>query len=180
MNQSLILTVIGPDRTGLVEAVARHVTAHGGNWLESRMARLAGKFAGILRVQVPDEQVEELTASLRDLGAAGSDEALTIVIEKAIDDAAAAGGRRLTLHLVGQDHPGIVHDLSRSLAEAGVNIEELETATANAPMSGETLFEATATLGIPDSVDMDKLRGQLEELAEHLVVDLTIVDPENA
>ena len=69
MNQSLILTVIGPDRTGLVEAVARHVTAHGGNWLESRMARLAGKFAGILRVQVPDEQVDELTSALRDLGA---------------------------------------------------------------------------------------------------------------
>lgn len=179
MNQSLILTVIGPDRTGLVEAVARHVTAHGGNWLESRMARLAGKFAGILRVQVPDEQVDELTAALRDLGASGSDEALTIVIEKATDHSVASH-RRLTLHLVGQDHPGIVHDLSRALAEAGVNIEELETATANAPMSGETLFEATATLSIPDDADMPTLRNQLEQLAEHLVVDITIVDPDNA
>ena len=46
----LVLTLIGPDRPGLVEAVAEVVAAHGGNWLESRMARLAGKFAGILRI----------------------------------------------------------------------------------------------------------------------------------
>ncbi len=44
----LVLTLIGPDRPGLVEAVAEPIAAHGGNWLESRMAHLAGQFAGIV------------------------------------------------------------------------------------------------------------------------------------
>ena len=43
MRASLVLTIIGPDRTGLVEAVAAAVADHGANWLESSMARLAGK-----------------------------------------------------------------------------------------------------------------------------------------
>ena len=50
---NLVLTLIGPDRPGLVEAVAQPIAANGGNWLESRMAHLGGKFAGILRVDVP-------------------------------------------------------------------------------------------------------------------------------
>ena len=49
---TLVLTLIGPDRAGLVEAVAAVVADHGGNWLESRMSRLAGQFAGILEVEV--------------------------------------------------------------------------------------------------------------------------------
>ena len=53
----LVLTLIGPDRPGLVESLAKRVTAHGGNWVESRMAHLAGQFAGILRVEVPPENV---------------------------------------------------------------------------------------------------------------------------
>ena len=50
----LVLTLIGSDRPGLVEAVAEVIAGHGGNWLESRMAHLAGKFAGILRVEIPE------------------------------------------------------------------------------------------------------------------------------
>ena len=58
------MTVIGPDRTGLVDAVAALVTEHGGNWLESRMSRLGGHFAGILRVEAPEEREKGLVAAL--------------------------------------------------------------------------------------------------------------------
>ena len=47
----LVLTYVGDDRPGLVSAVSEKIAAFGGTWLESRSARLAGKFAGILRVQ---------------------------------------------------------------------------------------------------------------------------------
>ena len=43
---TLVLTVIGDDRAGLVNALAEAVTAHGGNWERSQLAELAGKFAG--------------------------------------------------------------------------------------------------------------------------------------
>lgn len=37
----LVLTVIAQDQPGLVERLAGCVAKHGGNWLESRMARMA-------------------------------------------------------------------------------------------------------------------------------------------
>jgi glycine cleavage system regulatory protein len=52
-NASLVLTVIGADRPGLVETLAQTIAEHGASWLESRMAHLAGHFVGLLRVSVP-------------------------------------------------------------------------------------------------------------------------------
>ena len=65
MQHLLVMTVIGPDRPGLVDSVAALVAEHGGNWLESRMSRLGGHFAGILRVDVPGENEPELVAGLK-------------------------------------------------------------------------------------------------------------------
>ena len=45
MSVNLVLTVIGKDRPGIVELLSQIVAAHEGNWLESRMAHLAGEFA---------------------------------------------------------------------------------------------------------------------------------------
>ena len=56
----LVLTVIAKDQPGLVERLAQCVADHGGNWLESRMSRMAGQFAGILRVAVPAKAHAEL------------------------------------------------------------------------------------------------------------------------
>ena len=52
MSNYLVLTIISDDRAGIVEQVAQTISKHGGNWMESSMARLAGKFAGILMVEV--------------------------------------------------------------------------------------------------------------------------------
>src|SRR5659263_720746 len=65
---TLVLTVIGDDRPGLVDVLSGLVTAHGGSWEHSRMARLGGKFAGIVQVEVPEQEVGGLRAALRELG----------------------------------------------------------------------------------------------------------------
>jgi len=77
MQRSLVMTVIGQDRPGLVESVAGLVAEHRGNWLESRMSRLGGQFAGILRVEVPSEKEGALVAGLRRLESRG----LTVVVQ---------------------------------------------------------------------------------------------------
>ena len=67
MDSNLVMTVIGADRPGLVEMVAARVADHGGNWLESRMCRLGGQFAGILRVAVAARARDGLVNALRTL-----------------------------------------------------------------------------------------------------------------
>jgi glycine cleavage system regulatory protein len=172
MQRMLVMTVIGPDRTGLVESVAGLVTEHGGNWLESRMSRLGGHFAGILRVEVPSEKESLLVAALKKLESRG----LTVVVHPDQPKALPATARLSVLEIVGQDRPGIVRQISHALASFGVNVEELHTECASAAMSGETLFKARATLSIPESCDTAQIRQKLEKIAEDLIVEISLAE----
>lgn len=170
----LVLTLLGPDRPGLVEAIAEPIARHGGNWLESRMAHLAGKFAGILRIEVPAGQEAALVAALRALEATG----LKLTIDSGPSAARLSGARPFVLELVGLDRPGIVREISHALAEDGVNIEELTTDRTTAPMSGELLFRSRARVSVPAGADPGRLRERLERLAGDLMVQVTLAAPE--
>src|SRR5690348_8199171 len=141
MSTSLVLTVIADDRPGIVETLASAVHAAGANWEESRMARLSGKFAGLLRVSVEESEADALAHRL----AALSGPSMTIVVGRT-STAASQTFQSLHLELVGNDRPGIVRDVARVLAAQHVNIEDLETDVVSAPMSGEMLFRAKADL----------------------------------
>ena len=168
MRTSLVLTVIGDDKPGIVERLSEEILAADANWEESRMARLAGKFAGLLRVSVEADRAEGLAARLRTLQAGG----LTVVAEPSGESPGET--RTIRLELLGNDHPGIIRDIARVLAQQQVNIEELESDLASAPMTGETLFRARARLRIPSAITLDWLRERLEALAGELMVDLTL------
>lgn len=165
----LVLTVIAQDQPGLVERLAQCVADHGGNWLESRMSRMAGQFAGILRVAVPAEAHGELVNALQALNVHG----IRVLL--------AAGGmepsctwKPIHLDLVGNDRPGIVRDITRLLAEQGVNLESLITEVMPAPMSSEPLFHAEALLAVPLGLSLEVLQSKLETLADDLMVELNL------
>lgn len=163
---SLILTVVGPDRPGLVSALSKTVAARGGSWLESRMARLAGQFAGIVLVEAP----ESLLDDLHQLESQG----LRIIAQSATDNAVtgATAEPRLALEVVGNDRPGIVRDIAQILAGSGVNIEELTTGVVSGSFSGEPLFRVTAQLRAPSEAAVDAMRAGLERLGNELMVDI--------
>jgi glycine cleavage system regulatory protein len=164
----LVLTLLGDDQPGLVSRVSRAVAEEGGSWLESQLARLAGTFAGIALVDVPSDKVGSLRAAL-----AGLSDVLDVTVKDAAESAPVQG-RRLVLHLVGHDQPGIVRSITEALAARGVSIEQLATATVEAPMAGGLLFEADAVLTAPADVDNDDLQNDLESLARELMVDLDL------
>ena len=167
--ESLVVTVIGKDRPGLVESVAAVVDEHGGSWVESRMSRLAGEFAGILRVSVPAASVDGLSEALEALRSDG----LRVVIERGVEETVEEG-HVIVLELIGSDRPGIVHKISEALAARGVNVDELNTECEGAPWSGDTLFKAMARLRAPRTLDLDQLRESLEAIAGDLMVDISI------
>ena len=171
MQVPLVMTIIGPDRTGLVESVARVVAEHGGNWLESRMCRLGGEFAGILRIELPLEKRQALIDALQTLQGRG----LTVVVRPG-EAAAAAPGQLAKLEIVGHDRPGIVREITRALAGAGVNVEEFSSECASAPMSGEILFKAVARLQLPAGGDNAALKAELEKIAGDLLVDISFAE----
>jgi glycine cleavage system regulatory protein len=170
MNVSLVITVIGPDRAGIVSTLADCGREFDANWAESRMASLAGQFAGIVRWQVPAEKVEQMAVALRELEASG----LRILIAKGEGAPGAPERRLINLELVGHDRPGIVHEVARTFSDHGVSIEDLHTELTSGAWSGEQLFKATALLSVPGALSIDGLRRALESLANELMVDLTL------
>ena len=170
MQVPLVMTIIGPDRTGLVESVARVVADHGGNWLESRMCRLGGEFAGILRIELPVEKRQALLGALQTLQNRG----LTVVVRPDEAATAATKGRQTKLEIVGHDRPGIVREITSALARANVNVEEFSSECVSAPMSGETLFKAVARLQLPERCDLAALKTDLEKIAADLLVDVSL------
>ncbi len=180
-----MLTLIGDDRPGLVSAVSGPVEARGGTWQRSQLARLAGKFAGIVLVSVPERAVAGLEQDLAALAGEGLFVTVTQVGSSGTPAAGTPGtgatGTGTTarvaawsLHLVGQDRPGIVAEVSAILARHGVGIDELQTDVLDAPMAGGTLFEASARLSLSPGVDPHRVQAELEQLAHELIVDLDV------
>jgi glycine cleavage system regulatory protein len=168
---TITLTCIGDDRPGLVSALSAPISAHGASWERSQMARLAGKFAGVLLVEVAEARADALVADLQALEEIG----LLVVVERT-DPPSERRSLRLELELLGADHPGIVAEISAALAQRRIGIEELTTDVRDAPMAGGQLFEARAVLEAPPSTDTDELRSTLEALADELMVDIRLSD----
>ncbi|HVE23142.1 MAG TPA: ACT domain-containing protein [Acidocella sp.] len=176
MTASLVLAFIGPDRPGLVKTLSETITEAGGSWLESRLAHLAGEFAGIVLVSVPAQNEADLVAALRNLEAAG----LRITVETSRAAPAATGYGSFELHLIGHDRPGIVRDVTQALSQLGVNIEEFSSAIESAPFTGEVMFRAAARLHVPDGISIEAVQAALERLADEIMVDLTASAGESA
>jgi len=165
----LVLTIIGQDRPGLVELLSRIIAGHGGNWLESRMNRLGGQFAGIIRIEVPASSASALETDLAGLSKQG----LTVVSRPSGTEPQSIRCFA-ALDLVGLDRPGIVRDISQALARSGANVEELTTSVESAAMSGESLFKASAKISLPEECDVTAVRRELEEIAANLLVDISL------
>jgi glycine cleavage system regulatory protein len=168
MNIPFVITFVGPDRAGLVSADSDAVAAQGGTWLESRLARLAGQFAGIVRADTPPDKAEALEQALAALPGLK----LTVTRGGAQEPAK----RRLRLELLGLDRPGIVRDATRALAALGVNIAEFESDLRPAPFSGAPMFHARALLEAPETIEPEAVRQALESLAGELTAEF----PESA
>lgn len=170
MVDELVLTVIARDRPGLIRALSEAIAKHGGNWIDSSMARLGGEFAGILRVSVPRGESDALEAALSRL----ADSGISVVIRRGAAVPATGQGRRVRLDLTGVDHAGIIHRISTALSSLDINIDELETRVFTGSMSGEPMFEAKAEIVLPDGVEEANLRATLEDVAKDLMVDIDL------
>jgi glycine cleavage system regulatory protein len=166
MKTRVILSAAGSDRPGLTRSLAEAVLAAGGNWLESHLSRLGGRYVGSVLVEIDTERLAEFEAMIHSVDASGLSVSLV-----AAGDEPAATGEILRLELVGQDRPGIVREVTAVLADLGVNIEHFSTTTENGAWSGERLFRAAARVNVPPGATSDQVRSALESRSGEIKVD---------
>lgn len=158
-----LLTVSGEDQIGLVESLAVTIESMGGNWLQSRLCRLEGQFAGIVTVAF-EREPEDLPETVKTLQCSWK--------PMSGERVGAAHSEQATISILAADRPGIVKQISHVLASGGANVEEVESRVVSAPFSGEQMFEALYRISINSGVDREGLRRGLESLAEELMCEL--------
>ena len=170
MSKFLVLTIIADDKPGIVETLAATIADQNGNWLESRMSHMAGKFAGILRISIAAEDANSLQIRLSELATQG----INVGVEVSAEAGDSVATKDLTLNLVGNDRPGIVREVSQALAKMGVNVLELTTNCESAAMSADLLFKTEAHLRVPQGFDADSLTDALEAISNDLMVEINL------
>jgi len=170
VETSFIVTFIGDDRPGLVEQLASVIESNRGNWLESRLSQLGGKFAGLVLVSLPEESAGQLEAELKAMSASG----LSVRVTAASSTPVATTGRSITLTVIGPDRLGIVREISRALAQRQVNVVEMDSHVSSAPMSAEQLFRSRIDAEIPEQLDLDDLQESLDEIADTMTLEIEL------
>jgi len=170
VDTSYIITFIGDDRPGLVEQLSSVIEHNRGNWHESRLSQLGGKFAGLILVSLPAESGEALESELKALSATGLSVRVTPTSETSLDQ----NGKAITLTVLGPDRLGIVREISRALAERQINVVEMDSQVDSAAMSGELLFRARIDAHIPANTDLDELQDSLDEIANNMTLDIEL------
>ncbi|PLK25904.1 glycine cleavage system protein R [Novosphingobium sp. TH158] len=168
MKARIILTVLGSDRPGLTQELADAVLAAGGNWLESHLARLGGKYVGSILVELDAANLPQLSEEVLGVDASG----LQVAIVPA--GAAPAGDAKpILVELVGQDRPGIVREVTTVLSAIGANIESFASETEPSAHSGEELFKAKIELTLPSGSSPTQLQDALEAISGEIMVDFS-------
>ena len=173
---SLVVSIVGADRHGIVSLLADRAQRYGANWAASRMTRLASEFAGTVHFEVPRENADALAAALRQLEASG----LQVVIARSDAATVPATLRSVELELVGDDRVGIVSKVTKILSERGVSIESLHTEIIRSGVSGSQIFKIGAHLLVPASLSIEKLRLELGALASEMMVDIALDEKPSA
>lgn len=166
--QTLVITLVGEDRPGIVDTISKQVLEHQGNWLASSLSKMAGQFAGIVQIAVPEEQVEKLNQALQGI------EKLQTMLTLDQHQAQPAPANLLEIELVGNDKSGIVQDITRAIHLAGASVVKMQTSCGSAPNWGAELFKAQIQVSLAADSDVDEIREHLEAIANDLVVDLNL------
>ena len=172
MAKHWILTVLSEDKPGVVNQLAAIISKNGGNWLESQLSQLAGKFAGVVHFTTSCADIAMLKSEFSALRTRGID----VQIEELDGIQQTQTGRQLSFIAVGPDRPGIVLEITQALAGHNINLEKLSTTCSSMPYSGEPLFEAEGLITMTDTTPLTELQVQLEAISDSLGIDVSIQD----
>jgi len=177
MRKQLVLTASGRDRPGVLEEVTKLILRHEGNVEASRFQRLGGDFALMMFVTAPEERIGSLRETLSELHFVKFDMQIRLSVATDVQEDTAALACAITV--LGADHLGIIYEVTRYLAEQGINIETMNTEVVSAPMSGTPLFTMSAVVRVPQKLSLDDLREALDYIGEELCVDTQVFAEES-
>ena len=171
-NKQIVVTVIGPDRAGLVRDLSKIVTDAAGNILESRMIALGSEFAVLMLISGNWHAMAKIREKLDALQKHGE---MTITIRDS-GPRADVTAAPYVIDVVSLDHEGIVLGMSNFFAGRNLEIAELNSRRYNAPHTGAPMFSVQMTVNIPADIQVSTLRDEFLEFCDRENLD-AIMEP---
>lgn len=174
MQTELVFTFIAHHKVGILDHFAKLVAENQGNWLASKMVKLAGQFTGIVQISVHETHAEMLKEALEAL----QTPEMSIIVElhplKNSTQIEQYNRQQFSLHFLGLDRVGIVKEVSQALVNHHVNVIEFESFTEAAPMAGSLMFKAQAVVDCDSNQSIEQLEAELEAIANELDLDYVL------
>jgi len=165
--KNIVVTFVGKDKAGLVDQLAHVIFTHKGNWLGSSMSHLAGQFAGIVQVELPELEYAQFSLAL------GRIDDLTTVIQEGHSTSNDIEPQELlNLSIVSNDRSGVVQEVTKALHSVDANIEQFSSLLESAPSTGQLLFRAQVTCLLPQHSSIESLTDAIEELGDDVMIDV--------
>jgi glycine cleavage system transcriptional repressor len=161
MNNSIVITAIGPDKTGFVHTLTQSITDNSGNIIESRMIMLGSEFAVIMLVEGNWHAISKIEQDLKKLGHSND---IQLTTRKSIRAERIEKLLPYEIDLVCLDHPGIIHKISGFLSKKSISIGEVKSKQFHAPHTGAIMFQGLIQIYIPSGQSIANLR---EEFAQY-------------
>lgn len=161
----LVISCIGPDKTGIVDTLSTIISRHNGNWQVSSLHHLSGFFAGVIEVAVDIKNTQALTSDLKNIAGLHCQIELAESNLKQINT-------NLLLELTANDRAGIVQEISSVIHHQGGNLIKLVSSQTSAPHTGQLMFKAKVQISMKED-NLDELISALEHIADDLMVDIT-------
>jgi glycine cleavage system transcriptional repressor len=172
MTTNFVLTLTGSDRIGIVDELTGLLLERGGNVETSRMARLAGEFAILMLVSLPEDQLSRLDANLSELSSRGYK--ITTTVAKRSYTESTSSWLPYRIEVQGADHEGIIHEVAHYLSGLGISIETMESETSAGPTSGVPLFGMNAQIVVPPALSVERWQLELELIGRRMNVDIRV------
>jgi glycine cleavage system transcriptional repressor len=173
MEQLMVISAIGGDRTGAVHELTRVILDCGGSVKESRMTALGAEFAMLVLVSGNWHSISRMEQELVRFGETSS---FTIQLKRTEIKQLARELLPYAIDVVCIDQPGIVHNLAGFFAERKIEIGEVTTRSYPAVHTGTPMFSVQMFVNIPASLHISRLREEFMDFCDQLNLD-AIMEP---
>lgn len=165
--EKVIITLFAKDRPGIVQALSDIVLQHKGNWLESSLTRLCGQFTGIVHIEVPAQQKQDLLKSFTEMADHGIH--ISVQTDEGIESEEGSVDA-VQIMVEANDRPGIVEEIATALAAKKINVDHMDTEVESASMAGYQLFRAHLFLALPQGLEEAELEATLQQVSDDVML----------
>lgn len=171
MSKNLVISALGNDKPGIVNALSKAILNQGGSISESRMTVLGGEFAMMLLVTGSQDCIDNIISKLEETGVNLN---LTLIAKETQPQETNQKRLPYQITVVSMDHPGIVHNISDFLSSHNLNIEEIETKIYPAAHTGTPMFSLDMIISVPADSSVRTLRDEFLIFCDDLNLDASL------